>query len=68
MDRITPSGAFRGRSISDQQHVVIKTQHSTSGREAEVGHVKVRKVSNDVLLVLVLVGFEPIATGCHTDK
>lgn len=61
------SGASRGRSISDQ-HITIKTQHETSGREAETGHLKVRKMSNDVLLLLVVVGFEPITIGCHIDK
>ena len=62
------SGASRGRFISDE-HITIKTQHVTSGKEAETGHLEVRKMSNDVLLVLVVLGFEPITTGCcHFDK
>lgn len=49
-------------------HITIRACHAASGREAETGHRKVRKMSNDGLFVLVVVGFELITTGCHIDK
>ena len=48
-------------------HITVRA-YATSGRLAETGHLKFTKMNNDGLFVLVVIGFEPVTTGCHIDK